>query len=110
MTFLALQVRVWHCQSGNLFHFNQINAKLNGTLSLNSLQGSFVCVRSLTRLLDRQLLLVELAQPMVAGALLRLQFLHLRVPLLASAALLVQIPSPWEKDRAWLLASQFPQA
>ena len=64
----------------------------------------------MTHLPEKQLILLELVDgPLPAGSIVRLQFARLNLPL-SLPALLVQIPSPWERDRAWILGTQLPLA
>uniref|UniRef100_A0A183CJV7 Membrane-associated protein n=1 Tax=Globodera pallida TaxID=36090 RepID=A0A183CJV7_GLOPA len=82
------EVRIWSCSS-----------------------EAFVCVRSMSRLPSSSLLLLHLLRPLPRGALVRLQFPLLRVPLSSpNAALFVHIPSPWERHQSWMIGSQFPLA
>ena len=70
--------------------------------------GEFVCINSVTRLIDRQLLVISLAEQIVAGSAVLLRIRRFSTYMVDNPALIHQVPSSWEKDRAWSLSSFFP--
>uniref|UniRef100_A0A915NYF3 Uncharacterized protein n=1 Tax=Meloidogyne floridensis TaxID=298350 RepID=A0A915NYF3_9BILA len=76
------EVRIWNCQ-----------------------KSRFVCINSIIRQLDNQKLIFNLKEYLESKTILRFYFFNLKIPL-SSPKLLVQIPSPWERERAWMLGNK----
>ncbi|CAD5221004.1 unnamed protein product [Bursaphelenchus xylophilus] len=88
-------------------HRTVINLAKDKTWVRECETGRFVCVSSLTHLNDQRILLIGLNETLPAGALVSVYFQDFEVQVHSNIGLVLQAPSLWEKQRAWILATLF---
>jgi hypothetical protein len=69
--------------------------------------GKIICIKSVTRLIDRKVVLLSLSEELSKGTFLLVQISSFETEIRSNPGLFQQIPSKWEKDRAWVLGSFF---
>ncbi|KAI6225341.1 Matrix non-peptidase-like protein 1 [Aphelenchoides fujianensis] len=67
----------------------------------------FVCVSAIVRLIEKQLVVIVLPEKLNAGTLLSVYFKHFETQIYSNPGLVLQAPSKWEKQRAWILGTLF---
>ncbi|CAD5214984.1 unnamed protein product [Bursaphelenchus okinawaensis] len=71
--------------------------------------GRFVCVSSVTHLNEQRLLLVGLNETLPPASLISIYFEDFEIQVHSNIGLVLQAPSLWEKQRAWILATLFDE-
>ncbi|KAI6235881.1 Mnp-1 [Aphelenchoides besseyi] len=69
--------------------------------------GRFVCVSAIVRLIEKQLVVVALSDEIKSGTLLSIYFAKFETLIYSNPGLVLQAPSKWEKQRAWILGTLF---
>uniref|UniRef100_A0A914DQU1 Aminopeptidase N-like N-terminal domain-containing protein n=1 Tax=Acrobeloides nanus TaxID=290746 RepID=A0A914DQU1_9BILA len=73
----------------------------------NCANGKTICIKSVTRLIDQKVVLLSLSEELSKGTFLLVQIANFETEIRSNPGLFQQIPSKWEKDRAWVLGSFF---
>uniref|UniRef100_A0A915DKD1 Aminopeptidase N-like N-terminal domain-containing protein n=1 Tax=Ditylenchus dipsaci TaxID=166011 RepID=A0A915DKD1_9BILA len=68
-------------------------------------EGEKLCPKSITRILDKQLLVIGLEKTLQPRTAIRLKIGKFESEIASNPGLTSQIPSKWEKDRAWIVSS-----
>lgn len=96
----ASTIFVRNCQTGQFFK------KISANKNLPFL-GEFVCVKSIAQLIEKQIIVLVLSSPVEASSMISIYFEHFDVQIYSNMGLVLQSPSKWEKQRAWILGSVF---
>ncbi|KAI1721477.1 matrix non-peptidase like protein 1 [Ditylenchus destructor] len=67
--------------------------------------GRLICVNSITRLTDKNLVVISLSESLKPGTAIRLRIDKFESEIVGNPGLVVQMPSKWEKDRAWIVGT-----
>lgn len=71
--------------------------------------GNEICVTTVTRLIDRKIFMIFLDRKLEKDTTILVNISNFNVEIPHNPGLFQQIPSKWEKDRAWILGSTFQE-
>jgi hypothetical protein len=104
-------LRVSQTTSSIPLHLDRTVMNLNASRIFvrNCQTGEFVCVKSIAQLIEKQLVVLVLSVPIDESSLISIYFENFDVQIYSNPGLVLQSPSKWEKQRAWILGSLFDE-